>query len=179
MYQVRGKLAIRSRPPHSTTTANNKAPASTPCIITTLCLLPHFSPPHSVNSLCPSNTVRRRAIVVHWGRARIAMAPTGQIWLIIHAGLTGFVVIPAIVVWFLGLCLARRRRDPARAAFSWVQACHPFFVSQVSSSSSSVTTALRRIHPRLTFAPQVPDAQHRLRHCRRHSHIVAVRRRLL
>ncbi|KAG8424631.1 hypothetical protein J3458_001404 [Metarhizium acridum] len=57
------------------------------------------------------------------------MAQTGQIWLIVHAGLMGFVVIPAIVVWFLALGLARRRRDPSRVAFSWLHACHPFFVS--------------------------------------------------
>ncbi|KHO00311.1 uncharacterized protein MAM_02234 [Metarhizium album ARSEF 1941] len=72
------------------------------------------------------------------------MAQTGQTWLIVHAGLTGFVVIPAIVVWLLTLGLARSQGDPARVAFSWLKACHPFFaLSLMLTITSDVAGVVR------------------------------------
>ncbi|TWU72148.1 hypothetical protein ED733_003402 [Metarhizium rileyi] len=56
------------------------------------------------------------------------MAQTGQTWLMVHAGLTGFILVPTIVVWLATLCLARRREDPARESFIWLKACHPLFL---------------------------------------------------
>ncbi|KAK2603477.1 hypothetical protein QQS21_004337 [Conoideocrella luteorostrata] len=56
------------------------------------------------------------------------MAQSAQAWSIAHAAMTALIIIPLIVIWFLTIGLARRKGDPARAAFSWLKACHPFLV---------------------------------------------------
>ncbi|KAG6047020.1 hypothetical protein E4U17_004761, partial [Claviceps sp. LM77 group G4] len=56
------------------------------------------------------------------------MAKDATIWTIVHAAITGFMVLPIAMVGLLTLILARRQGDPARRAFSWLKACHPLLL---------------------------------------------------
>ncbi len=42
--------------------------------------------------------------------------------------LTGLWVTPLAVLWFISLCLARRRKDPARVGVAWLKAVFPVSV---------------------------------------------------
>ncbi|KAG5957069.1 hypothetical protein E4U58_006293 [Claviceps cyperi] len=60
------------------------------------------------------------------------MAKDATIWTIVHAAITGFMVLPIAMVGILTLILARRQGDPARRAFSWLKACHPLLLVSIS-----------------------------------------------
>ncbi|KAG6014185.1 hypothetical protein E4U54_005709 [Claviceps lovelessii] len=60
------------------------------------------------------------------------MVQDGTVWTIVHAAVTGFMVLPIAMVGILSFVLARRRRDPARRAFSWLKGCHPFLMVSIS-----------------------------------------------
>ncbi|OAQ60283.1 hypothetical protein VFPPC_10708 [Pochonia chlamydosporia 170] len=55
-----------------------------------------------------------------------------QLWTIVHASVTGFAVIPIILVGILTVTLARRRGDPARRAFVWLKGCYPLLIVSLS-----------------------------------------------
>ncbi|KAL1835807.1 hypothetical protein VTJ49DRAFT_6038 [Mycothermus thermophilus] len=42
--------------------------------------------------------------------------------------LAGLWVVPLSVLWFISLCVARRKRDPARTGIAWLKAAYPFFI---------------------------------------------------
>ncbi|KAG6009011.1 hypothetical protein E4U21_003342 [Claviceps maximensis] len=60
------------------------------------------------------------------------MVNDATVWTIVHAAITGFMVLPIVMVGILSLVLARRRRDPARRAFSWLKGCHPLLLVSIS-----------------------------------------------
>ncbi|KAG6154216.1 hypothetical protein E4U37_002297 [Claviceps purpurea] len=60
------------------------------------------------------------------------MAKDATIWTIVHAAITGFMVLPIAMVGILTLILARRQGDPARRTFSWLKACHPLLLVSIS-----------------------------------------------
>ncbi|KZZ87679.1 hypothetical protein AAL_08346 [Moelleriella libera RCEF 2490] len=51
-----------------------------------------------------------------------------SVWTIVHAAVSGFMLMPILTVGLLTLFLARRRQDPARPAFLWLKFCHPSLV---------------------------------------------------
>ncbi|OAA44178.1 hypothetical protein NOR_03906 [Metarhizium rileyi] len=57
---------------------------------------------------------------------------SAQLWTLVHAGVSGFVVVPLILVGVLTSFLARSRGDPARRAFVWLKACHPLLIVSLS-----------------------------------------------
>ncbi|KAG5982692.1 hypothetical protein E4U55_001515 [Claviceps digitariae] len=60
------------------------------------------------------------------------MGKDATVWTIVHAAVTGFMMLPIAMVGLLSLVLARRRRDPARRAFAWLKGCHPFLLVSIS-----------------------------------------------
>ncbi|KAG6040231.1 hypothetical protein E4U41_001208 [Claviceps citrina] len=60
------------------------------------------------------------------------MVKGATVWTILHAAVTGFMVLPIAMVGILTLVLARRQGDPARRAFSWLKGCHPFLLVSIS-----------------------------------------------
>ena len=57
------------------------------------------------------------------------MAKESEIWTVVHACVSGVVIIPVFILWILTLALARRRSDPARNAFVWLKPCHVFLIA--------------------------------------------------
>lgn len=47
--------------------------------------------------------------------------------MIVNTVLRGVMILPTLIIWILGIALARRRDDPARAAFSYWKAACPIF----------------------------------------------------
>ncbi|QUC20537.1 uncharacterized protein UV8b_04778 [Ustilaginoidea virens] len=56
------------------------------------------------------------------------MVKDASIWTIVHAAVTGFVVVPIFMVGVLTLVLARQRDDAARKSFRWLKWCHPLLL---------------------------------------------------
>lgn len=48
---------------------------------------------------------------------------------ITHDALMTLTFIPALIIFFCTLCMARRRRDPARTAFTYLKAAWAFFLA--------------------------------------------------
>ncbi len=46
-------------------------------------------------------------------------------WTIVNAALGGIMIKPLFIIWIVALCMARRRSDPARAAFTWMKVVFP------------------------------------------------------
>ncbi len=44
------------------------------------------------------------------------------------AVLSGLWITPLSILWFISLCLARRKKDPARVGIAWMKAVFPFWV---------------------------------------------------
>lgn len=42
--------------------------------------------------------------------------------------LAGLWVTPLSILWFISLCLARRKSDPARVGLAWVKAVSPIWI---------------------------------------------------
>lgn len=49
------------------------------------------------------------------------MATLDQVFAFVHAGALGFFAFPIFILWSITFCLARRRKDPARVAFTWLK----------------------------------------------------------
>ncbi len=52
-----------------------------------------------------------------------------EIWMIVNAAMSGIMIKPLFIIWVVSLCLARRRSDHARVAFSWMKAVIPFEIA--------------------------------------------------
>ncbi len=55
------------------------------------------------------------------------------VWTIVDAALAGIMIKPLFIIWVLGFCLARRRSDHARVAFTWLKIVFPFEILCASS----------------------------------------------
>ena len=44
------------------------------------------------------------------------------------AVLSGLWITPLSILWFISLCLARRKKDPARVGVAWMKAVFPFWI---------------------------------------------------
>lgn len=53
------------------------------------------------------------------------MVPGG---LIGYTVLAGLFATPLAILWFISLCLARRKHDPARVGVAWIKTAFPFWV---------------------------------------------------
>lgn len=42
--------------------------------------------------------------------------------------LAGLWITPLAILWFISLCLARRRDDPARVGVAWLKAAYPIWI---------------------------------------------------
>ncbi|QPG98283.1 hypothetical protein C2857_007452 [Epichloe festucae Fl1] len=60
------------------------------------------------------------------------MAKDATVWTIVHAAVTGFMALPILMAGILTLVVARRQKDPARRAFTWLKACHPLLLISIS-----------------------------------------------
>ncbi|KAK4643147.1 hypothetical protein QC761_404150 [Podospora bellae-mahoneyi] len=45
-----------------------------------------------------------------------------------HAVLSGIWITPLLVLWFVSLCVVRRRGDPARVGVAWMKVVYPFWI---------------------------------------------------
>ncbi|KAK4201514.1 hypothetical protein QBC40DRAFT_59488 [Triangularia verruculosa] len=45
-----------------------------------------------------------------------------------HAVLAGIWITPLLILWFVSLCVVRRRGDPARVGVAWLKAACPFWI---------------------------------------------------
>ncbi|KAH8695154.1 hypothetical protein BGW36DRAFT_382207 [Talaromyces proteolyticus] len=56
------------------------------------------------------------------------MLPSDTIFIIVDVALRGIMIKPLLLIWLISLCLVRRRNDPARVAFSYLNAACPFLM---------------------------------------------------
>jgi hypothetical protein len=42
--------------------------------------------------------------------------------------LAGLWITPLSILWFISLCLARRKHDPARVGVAWMKATYPIWI---------------------------------------------------
>jgi len=50
------------------------------------------------------------------------------VFTIINAALTGLLALPLFIIWVLTIFMARRRKDRARVAFTWLKVAIPFMI---------------------------------------------------
>lgn len=64
---------------------------------------------------------------------------TFEKYYIAHDALMVLTFIPALIIFFCTLCMARRRRDPARTGFSYLKVAWVFFVAYVKPATGHIT----------------------------------------
>jgi len=48
-----------------------------------------------------------------------------DIYALVHAGMTGIMILPVFILWGIALCKGRRRSDPARQGITWSKVLMP------------------------------------------------------
>lgn len=60
-------------------------------------------------------------------------------YLIVNTVLVGIFIKPLFILWCISLCLARRRNDPARTAFTWLKVVYPLMVLYVGTATPQLS----------------------------------------